>query len=173
LCSLPALRRRAASTEPHCTTQAAGRPAVHAQRTAAASAQRTPRPPERCARAAPAPPGAPLPPPPAAPPPPPPGDAALLKAVETLAAFVARNGPAFEALAVQRNAGDAAFRFLFGGEGAEYYRWRVQVCLRQVWDERSGRDWHRLPWRWSWGCGTCQVFAGTLVCFCWGWKGVP
>ena len=65
-------------------------------------------------------------PPPAAAPPPP-DDAALRKAIETLAAFVARNGPAFEALALRHNAGDAAFRFLSGGEGAEYYRWHVQV----------------------------------------------
>lgn len=65
-------------------------------------------------------------PPPAAAPPPP-DDLALRKAIETLAVFVARNGPAFEALALRHNAGDAAFRFLSGGEGAEYYRWRVQV----------------------------------------------
>lgn len=78
-----------------------------------------------CAVAAPV--GATHPPPPPAAAPPPPADAALRKAIETLAAFVARNGPAFEALAMRRNAGDAAFRFLSGGEGAEYYRWRVQV----------------------------------------------
>lgn len=64
--------------------------------------------------------------------PPPPGDPALRKAIETLAAFVARNGPAFEALALRHNAGDAAFRFLSGGEGAEYYRWRVQVYAAPI-----------------------------------------
>ena len=44
-----------------------------------------------------------------------------------MAPFVARNGAAFEALAVRRNAKDSRFGFLTGGPGAEYYRWRVQA----------------------------------------------
>lgn len=44
-----------------------------------------------------------------------------------MAPFVARNGPAFEAVAVKENAKKHTFSFLTGGAGAEYYRWRVQV----------------------------------------------
>ena len=47
--------------------------------------------------------------------------------IEAMAPFVARNGAAFEALAVRRNARDSRFGFLKGGPGAEYYRWRVQA----------------------------------------------
>ena len=59
--------------------------------------------------------------------PPAPTDPALLKAIHTLAPFVAKMGPAFEALAVRKNSADPAFRFLAGGEGSEYYRWRVRA----------------------------------------------
>ena len=80
--------------------------------------------------------------------PPPPDDPALRKAIETLAAFVARNGPAFEALALRQNAGEAAFRFLSGGEGAEYYRWRVQVhaVLRREFEGPQGWAVALLSW---------------------------
>ena len=57
----------------------------------------------------------------------PPEDPELRRTIEAMAPFVARNGPAFEALATKLNAGNPAFGFLSGGRGAEYYRWRVQV----------------------------------------------
>jgi G patch domain-containing protein 1 len=65
-------------------------------------------------------PGAPPPPPP----PPPPADEELVKRCDTLADFVARNGPGFEELARGRQRDDPRFAFLFGGPGAEYYAWR-------------------------------------------------
>ena len=58
---------------------------------------------------------------------PPVPEADVLRAIKSLAPFVARMGPAFEALALQKHSGHPAFRFLYGGEGAEYYRW--QVCF--------------------------------------------
>lgn len=58
---------------------------------------------------------------------PPVPEADVLRAIKSLAPFVARMGPAFEALALQKHSGHPAFRFLYGGEGAEYYRW--QVCI--------------------------------------------
>ncbi|CAG9463502.1 unnamed protein product [Pedinophyceae sp. YPF-701] len=64
--------------------------------------------------------------------PPPPDDAALRKAIETLATFVARNGPALEDIARVRNADDERFRFLRGGDGAEYYRWVVARAREAV-----------------------------------------
>jgi G patch domain-containing protein 1 len=56
--------------------------------------------------------------------PPTPTDAELVRRCDTLAAFVARNGLEFEALARQRQASDPRFTFLFGGPGADYYLWR-------------------------------------------------
>jgi hypothetical protein len=57
----------------------------------------------------------------------PPENGDLRRTIEAMAPFVARNGPAFEALAAKLNAGKPAFAFLAGGAGAEYYRWRVQA----------------------------------------------
>eukprot|EP00793_Prasinoderma_coloniale_P003809 PRCOL_00003186-RA len=50
---------------------------------------------------------------------------AIASAADKLARFVARNGPAFEAMARQRQGSAPEFAFLFGGEGAQYYRERV------------------------------------------------
>lgn len=59
----------------------------------------------------------------------PPEDADLKRTIDAMAPFVARNGAAFEAIAVRQNARDNRFSFLKGGPGAEYYRWRVQASL--------------------------------------------
>lgn len=47
----------------------------------------------------------------------PPDDAHKKKAIDSLASFVARNGPAFENLAKSRHRTDTRFEFLFGGAG--------------------------------------------------------
>jgi hypothetical protein len=57
----------------------------------------------------------------------PPEDEGLRRTIDAMAPFVARNGAAFEAIAVRQNARDNRFSFLKGGPGAEYYRWRVQA----------------------------------------------
>ena len=57
----------------------------------------------------------------------PPEDMDLKRTIDAMAPFVARNGAAFEAIAVRQNARDNRFSFLKGGPGAEYYRWRVQA----------------------------------------------
>ena len=43
--------------------------------------------------------------------------------IDKLAVFVARNGPEFEKLTKERNAGNPRFAFLFGGEHHAYYRY--------------------------------------------------
>lgn len=55
----------------------------------------------------------------------PPGDPKVQKTIDSLAVFVARNGPGFEAIAKERNAFDSKFNFLSGGLGAQYYKWRL------------------------------------------------
>ena len=56
---------------------------------------------------------------------PPPTDPATRKAAETLAGFVARVGDGFEKLAKQKHKNDPQFRFLFGGVGHKFFRWRI------------------------------------------------
>lgn len=51
----------------------------------------------------------------------------ILRCIKTLAPFVARMGPAFEALALQKNGHSPEFAFLSGGEGAAYFRWQVRA----------------------------------------------
>jgi hypothetical protein len=46
-----------------------------------------------------------------------PADEGVRKAIDALAAFVARNGEAFERIAKSRHSTDPKFRFLFGGDG--------------------------------------------------------
>ncbi|GAB4821314.1 hypothetical protein N2152v2_008360 [Parachlorella kessleri] len=64
------------------------------------------------------------------PPPPeaqPPFNPALKQEIDTLAFYVAKNGPMFESVARQRAAreGDGRHGFLLAGEGAAYYRWKL------------------------------------------------
>ena len=68
--------------------------------------------------------------PPGAQPAPPPADPAVRRSIDTLAPYVARNGPSFEALARERHANDPAFAFLRSGEGAAYYQQQVRCLLR-------------------------------------------
>ena len=61
-----------------------------------------------------------------------PQDSAVAEAVEALARFVARMGPDFEALARERGGADGArFRFLRGGVGAAYYKYRLALEHRK------------------------------------------
>ena len=75
-------------------------------------------------------------PPPRAPPPPPPvpppSDAKRAKFIDTTAMFVAKNGPAFEAMARERQRGDPKFSFLFGGPDEGYYRYKLGECRREL-----------------------------------------
>eukprot|EP00887_Chlorella_sp_A99_P005964 scaffold29.g5964.t1 len=76
-----------------------------------------PPPPGACRRraAAPAPPAAP-----------PPADPQLRQAIDSLAFYVARNGPLFEGLAREKQRREpGAHSFLTGGEGSAYYAWKL------------------------------------------------
>jgi len=55
----------------------------------------------------------------------PPKDPGVMKTIHSLAAYVARNGPQFEALAKERNAFNSKFNFLQGGVGCAYYKWKL------------------------------------------------
>ncbi|XP_016985221.1 calcium homeostasis endoplasmic reticulum protein [Drosophila rhopaloa] len=64
----------------------------------------------------------------------PPRDASLRNIIDKLAEFVARNGPEFEAITKQKQQNNPKFEFLYGGEFASYYQFRVaaeQTLLKQ------------------------------------------
>ncbi|XP_034656607.1 calcium homeostasis endoplasmic reticulum protein [Drosophila subobscura] len=64
----------------------------------------------------------------------PPRDANLRNIIDKLAEFVARNGPEFEAITKQKQQNNPKFEFLYGGEFANYYQFRVaaeQTLLKQ------------------------------------------
>ncbi|KAK9833838.1 hypothetical protein WJX74_007401 [Apatococcus lobatus] len=75
-----------------------------------------------------------------APPPPPPSDAAQQAVIDKLAAFVARNGPAFEAIVMRNHAADTHFGFLQGGAGAAYFRWKVNTLKAGVYGGPARRS---------------------------------
>ncbi|KAI8123535.1 hypothetical protein FF38_07761 [Lucilia cuprina] len=57
--------------------------------------------------------------------PPPPRDVSLRNIIDKLAEFVARNGPEFEMITKQKQQNNPKFEFLYGGEHAAYYQYRV------------------------------------------------
>lgn len=69
------------------------------------------------------------------PPPPKPADEKVVRNIEVLCNFIAKNGPGFEEMARQKESGNPEFKFLFGGEpgseascAREYYLWMKQKC---------------------------------------------
>ena len=67
-------------------------------------------------------------------------DVELKNIIDKLANFVARNGPEFEQMTMNKQRDNPKFQFLFGGEWHAYYKWRVvteqqgvRVCLCVLW----------------------------------------
>ena len=52
-------------------------------------------------------------------------DVELKNIIDKLANFVARNGPEFEQMTMNKQRDNPKFQFLFGGEWHTYYKWRV------------------------------------------------
>ena len=51
--------------------------------------------------------------------------------IDKLAVFVARNGPEFERMTMEKQRNNPKFYFLFGGQYNAYYKWKVsseQAC---------------------------------------------
>ena len=51
----------------------------------------------------------------------------LKNIIDKLANFVARNGPEFEQMTMNKQRDNTKFHFLFGGEWHAYYKWRVMT----------------------------------------------
>ncbi len=65
-----------------------------------------------------------------------PATPALKQAIDSLAFFVARDGVVFEDMARQRQLRGGQYAFLSGGEGADYYAWKLQA-LRAIIGEQG------------------------------------
>ncbi|KAF7146165.1 hypothetical protein RHSIM_Rhsim04G0157200 [Rhododendron simsii] len=68
------------------------------------------------------------PPPPVAPP----SDPEIQKCIDKLVEYIAKNGPEFEALIREKQQDNPAYIFLFGGEGHNYYRYKLWLSSRPL-----------------------------------------
>ncbi|KAJ7308257.1 hypothetical protein JRQ81_008783 [Phrynocephalus forsythii] len=71
-------------------------------------------------------------PPPPPPLPPPPEDQELLNVIDKLAQFVARNGPEFEKMTMEKQKENPKFSFLFGGDFYGYYKYKLALEQQQL-----------------------------------------
>uniref|UniRef100_A0A7N0RCQ9 Uncharacterized protein n=1 Tax=Kalanchoe fedtschenkoi TaxID=63787 RepID=A0A7N0RCQ9_KALFE len=67
---------------------------------------------------------------PAPPPAPPPSDPELLKRIEKTLEYAIKNGPEFEAMIREKQRDNPAYSFLFGGEGYNYYQYKLFFSTR-------------------------------------------
>ncbi|XP_034972880.2 calcium homeostasis endoplasmic reticulum protein [Zootoca vivipara] len=70
-----------------------------------------------------------MPPPPL---PPPPEDQELRNVIDKLAQFVARNGPEFEKMTMEKQKENPKFSFLFGGDFYGYYKYKLALEQQQL-----------------------------------------
>uniref|UniRef100_A0A5B7AA58 Putative calcium homeostasis endoplasmic reticulum protein-like isoform X1 n=1 Tax=Davidia involucrata TaxID=16924 RepID=A0A5B7AA58_DAVIN len=60
----------------------------------------------------------------------PPSDPELEKRIDKLVEYAAKNGPEFEAMIREKQQDNPAYSFLFGGEGHNYYRYKLWLSTR-------------------------------------------
>ncbi|KAL3835482.1 hypothetical protein ACJIZ3_010218 [Penstemon smallii] len=68
----------------------------------------------------------------APPPAPPPSDPELQKRIDKLVEYAVKNGPEFESVVREREQDNPAYSFLFGGEGHNYYRYKLWISTRPM-----------------------------------------
>nr|XP_060486539.1 calcium homeostasis endoplasmic reticulum protein-like [Panthera onca] len=61
----------------------------------------------------------------------PPDDQELRNVIDKLAQFVARNGPEFEKMTMEKQKDNPKFSFLFGGEFYSYYKCKLALEQQQ------------------------------------------
>lgn len=60
-----------------------------------------------------------------------PSDQELRNVIDKLAQFVARNGPEFEKMTMEKQKENPKFSFLFGGEYFGYYKYKLAIEQQQ------------------------------------------
>ncbi|XP_052207341.1 uncharacterized protein LOC127811477 isoform X2 [Diospyros lotus] len=60
----------------------------------------------------------------------PPSDPELQKRIDKLVEYAAKNGPEFEVMIREKQQDNPAYSFLFGGEGHNYYRYKLWISTR-------------------------------------------
>ncbi|KAL6549091.1 hypothetical protein OROHE_008936 [Orobanche hederae] len=68
----------------------------------------------------------------APPPAPPPSDTELQKRIDKLVEYAVKNGPEFEVVVREREQDNPGYSFLFGGEGHNYYRYKLLMATRPL-----------------------------------------
>ncbi|XP_051124225.1 uncharacterized protein LOC127246740 [Andrographis paniculata] len=68
----------------------------------------------------------------APPPAPPPSDPEHQKRIDKFVEYTVKNGPEFEAIVRERENDNPAYSFLFGGEGHNYYRYKLWMATRPL-----------------------------------------
>ncbi|KAL3655227.1 hypothetical protein CASFOL_001013 [Castilleja foliolosa] len=63
---------------------------------------------------------------------PPPPDPELQKRIDKLVEYAVKNGPEFEVVVRQREQDNPAYSFLFGGEGHNYYRYKLFTATKPM-----------------------------------------
>lgn len=58
-------------------------------------------------------------------------DQELRNVIDKLAQFVARNGPEFEKMTMEKQKDNPKFSFLFGGEYFTYYKYKLTMAQQQ------------------------------------------
>ncbi|KAJ4826147.1 hypothetical protein Tsubulata_030554 [Turnera subulata] len=66
----------------------------------------------------------------APPPAPPPSDPELQKRIDKLVEYITKNGPEFEVMIREKQQDNPGYSFLFGGEGHNYYRYKLWLSTR-------------------------------------------
>ncbi|XP_036376893.1 calcium homeostasis endoplasmic reticulum protein isoform X2 [Megalops cyprinoides] len=72
--------------------------------------------------------------------PPPPEDQELRNVIDKLAQFVARNGPEFEKMTMEKQKENPKFSFLFGGEFFNYYKYKLAIEQQQLMCKQPGQE---------------------------------
>ncbi|XP_023674632.1 calcium homeostasis endoplasmic reticulum protein isoform X2 [Paramormyrops kingsleyae] len=70
----------------------------------------------------------------------PPEDQELRNVIDKLAQFVARNGPEFEKMTMEKQKENPKFSFLFGGDFFGYYKYKLAVEQQQLLCKQPGQD---------------------------------
>uniref|UniRef100_A0AAY5EMN8 Calcium homeostasis endoplasmic reticulum protein n=1 Tax=Electrophorus electricus TaxID=8005 RepID=A0AAY5EMN8_ELEEL len=75
----------------------------------------------------------------------PPEDQELRNVIDKLAQFVARNGPEFEKMTMEKQKENPKFSFLFGGEYFGYYKYKLAIEQQQLLCKPPGKEIPDVP----------------------------